>query len=163
MTEEQKKISKKNKDALRKKLGIYGKRNLVLHHKDVTMKYDNPERYILWLPEDLMGMTLSEHSAYHNKDNHYKKGKKVSEETKMKISASSKGRTPWNKGKQLSEDMKRKLSEVHKGNKASDEAKRKIGEAIKGRRWFNNGLKNVLRYECPEGFVEGMKKIMETI
>lgn len=158
MTEEQKMTSKKNKDALRKKLGIYGKRNLVLHHKDVTMKYDNIERYILWLPEDLMGMTLPEHSAFHNKGNHYKKGKKVSEETKAKISASMKGRTSWNKGKQASEEMKMKLSEAHKGQKHSDETKTKLSKARRGKLWFNNGLKNVLRYECPEGFVKGMLK-----
>ena len=22
--------------------------------------------------------------------------------------------------------------------------------------WFNNGIKNVYRYECPEGFIKGM-------
>ena len=39
---------------------------------------------------------------------------------------------PWNKGKKLSEETKRKMSESHKGIKHSEEAKRKISEAKKG-------------------------------
>lgn len=119
MTEEQKKISQKNRYLLRKKLGILGKSNLVLHHKDVAMKYNNIERYILWLPEDLMGMTRSEHSSYHNKGNQANKGKKfgtMSEEHKAKISASE-------KGKKLSEETKRKISEAHKGKAPGNKGK----------------------------------------
>lgn len=111
MTEEQKKISQKNRYLLRKKLGILGKSNLVLHHKDITMKYNNIERYILWLPEDLTGMTRSEHSSYHNKGNQANKGKKfgaMSKAHKAKISASE-------RGKKLSDETKSKISAAHKG------------------------------------------------
>jgi len=46
MTHEQKLISNKNRNALRTKLGIRGNGNLVLHHTDTTMRYNNIERYI---------------------------------------------------------------------------------------------------------------------
>jgi len=54
-------------------------------------------------------------------------GRKVSEETKRKLSAAQ-------KGKKLSEETKRKISEVHKGKKLSEETKRKISESHKGKK-----------------------------
>jgi len=45
MTKEQKNISDKNRDALRKKIGLHGY-DLVLHHVDTTMRHNNIERYI---------------------------------------------------------------------------------------------------------------------
>lgn len=67
-TKEQCKISEKNRIAARKHFGIYGKRNLVLHHKDTSLRSNNIERYILWLPEDLVILTVSEHSKLHGCD-----------------------------------------------------------------------------------------------
>lgn len=46
------------------------------------------------------------------------KGRKLSDETKKRMSESHKSQTPWNKGKKLqplSEERKRKLSEIYKG------------------------------------------------
>jgi hypothetical protein len=49
------------------------------------------------------------------------------------------------------------MSEVHKN--PSEETRRKKSEATrkanKGKHWFTDGIKNVFRYECPEGFVKG--------
>ena len=67
-TKEQCKISEKNRIAARKHFGIYGKRNLVLHHKDMSLRSNDIERYILWLPEDLVILTVSEHSKLHGCD-----------------------------------------------------------------------------------------------
>ena len=47
MTEEQEKISSKNRRLARIHFGIIGNGNLVLHHIDVNMKHNNVERYIL--------------------------------------------------------------------------------------------------------------------
>lgn len=54
------------------------------------------------------------------------KGRKLSEETKKKISES-------NKGRKLSEETKRKISEASKGKKMSEEARQKMSEANKGK------------------------------
>jgi len=58
------------------------------------------------------------------KGNTNNKGKKFSEEHKLKIAES-------NKGKKFSEEHIKKLSESHKGHKQSDEQKRKKSESLK--------------------------------
>lgn len=55
------------------------------------------------------------------------KGKRLSEETKRKMSEA-------HKGKRHSEESKKKTSDAMKGIHRSDETKRKIGEARKGKR-----------------------------
>ena len=62
------------------------------------------------------------------------KGKKLSEETKLKISERTKGRIPWNKGKTgiYTEETRRKMSDKSKGKKMSEEAKKKISIKTKG-------------------------------
>ena len=66
------------------------------------------------------------------KGNTYMNGKKLSEETKNKISNTIKGENhPWY-GKKHLEETKRKISESRKGLKLSEETKRKIGEKSKG-------------------------------
>ena len=55
------------------------------------------------------------------------------EETKAKLSAALKCKTPWNKGKKHSEETKRKMSEKHKGYKFSDESKLKMRKSAMGR------------------------------
>lgn len=99
-------------------------------------------------------------------------GKHLSEEHKNKLSevnkgnAYAKGRPSWNKGKKMSEEFCRKCSESHKGRQAgekhpmygkkhSDAAKKQMSEAKKGMHWYNNGIKNKLCFECPDGFVPG--------
>lgn len=66
-----------------------------------------------------------------------------SDETKRKISESSKGKIPWNKGKQHSAKTKQKISNSNKGKPAnnkgklhSDETKRKMSE------WHQNRINN---------------------
>jgi hypothetical protein len=56
----------------------------------------------------------------------YWKGKKLSEETKKKLSESHKGKKAWNKGIPCSEETKRKISLVNKGKKRSEECKIKL-------------------------------------
>ena len=58
---------------------------------------------------ELIFLTPSEHHKLHNKGKHH------SEETRRKISESTKGRSTWIKGKTISEEYRKKISESMKG------------------------------------------------
>lgn len=95
---------------------------------------------------ELIFLTSSEHTRLH------KTGVTYSEDIKKKLSDAHKGKT-------LSEETKKKMSEAKKN--MSEDTKKKIGEAMKGNKynlgkhWWNNGIKNVLAKECPEGYEPG--------
>ncbi len=85
------------------------------------------------------------------------KGRKLSEETKRKMSISLKGRSVWNKGLpfpnnrkgcKLSEETKRKISEVQKGKHIPEITRKKISEKMKivmlGN---NNGIGHIITKE----------------
>lgn len=73
------------------------------------------------------------------------KGRKVSEETKAKMSDRRKGKrlspntefkkgmTPWNKGLPMSPEQREKMSGINIGRKASDEARKNMSRARTGR------------------------------
>lgn len=125
----------------------------VLHHKDETLRHENPDRYNEWNPEDLVMITSSEHTRLHHIWKHHSiltdeqrkkisnalKGIKRSQETRRKMSESmkgnqnSKGKPNANKCKHLSEETRRKMSESRKGHVVSEDTRRKISEAQKGR------------------------------
>ena len=136
----------------------------------IGMYFDRPAYELVFLPS-------SEHISLHKKGKTYFKGKHHTEEAKKKISEAQKGennsmhgKSPWNKGKKMSEEYCGKNSESHKGkpspNKGkhlSTEIKKKISDtlkgkpnATKGRHWYNNGIKNIMSKECPQGFMPGM-------
>lgn len=62
------------------------------------------------------------------------KVKHHSEETRKKISETMKGKYAWNKGKKFSEETRRKISEANKGKKLSEEHRIKLSEAKKGKK-----------------------------
>ena len=95
--------------------------------KALDMYYNRPA-------DELIFLTIYEHSRLHMK------GKHLSEETRKKIGAASKGKPAWNKGKKMSGEFCRKDSESHKGEKNSfygrhhtEESKRRNSEAHKGK------------------------------
>lgn len=55
-----------------------------------------------------------------------KKGTKLSEETRKKLSESHKGQKSWNKGKKISEDQRRKISQSLKGHVPWNKGKRGV-------------------------------------
>ena len=122
-----------------------GERRLVLISRQeliaLDMYWDRP-------PEELIFLTCSEHRSLHNKDkkcpyfselNRSRKGVRLSEKHKAKLSAACKG---W----KHSEAARAKISAKLKGN-----------TIVKGMHWFHNDEIAVLAYTCPEGFIPGRK------
>ena len=128
LTKEQMKISKAN----HKKAAEFFKlqKGWVLHHIDPDWRYNDIERYILWDPFDLVMMTRADHQRLHQK------GKKLSEETKHKMSESK-------KGKKLSEETRNKIAESEKGKKLSEETKKRISESLKGHQVYEEYKKKL--------------------
>lgn len=145
MTEEQKKISSKNKQKARDYFNIIGQKDLVLHHKDWTLRHNDIERYILWLPEDLVVMKRSEHTKIHWVFDKEERCKHISESKKGKSSV-LKGRIRPNiskslLGKSKSEEHRKHISECQKGKVLSEEHKNKISAAMKGKSSGPTGMK----------------------
>lgn len=94
-----------------------------------------------------------------------RKGQKLSEEHKKKLSEAKKDYNPWNKGlhpKQMkhSEEWKQQNSLRMKQQWSTT---RQVSDAFKqaartnaiGRKWFTDGTICVMAYECPQGFRPG--------
>jgi len=119
--------------------------------KALDMYYNRPA-------DELIFLTIYEHGRLHMK------GKHLSEETRKKLSAAHKNisaetRNKMSEAKQnISAETRKKIAEAMKGKKLSEEHKKKIGEAKKGLCWFNNGIKNIMSKECPDGFIPGRIK-----
>lgn len=77
----------------------------------------------------LKGKRLSEETK--KKISEVQVGRIHSNETRLKMSDSHKGLNTWTKGRKLSEETKRKMSETRKGKKLTEETKKKISLAKK--------------------------------
>ena len=104
------------------------KKDYHIHHIDEN-KMNNSLSNLVYL-------THSEHSKIHNKI-----GKKLSDETKQKLSEAKKN---------MSEESKRKMSEAHKGKTSPNKGKHY--------KWITNGIENRQIAEnitIPDGFRKG--------
>lgn len=130
--------------------------------KKAGMYYHRPANELIFL-------TLEEHSRIHARGNKYTLGWKPSDETRKKMSESAK-RRPRVK---MSDESKRKISMKNSGKKRTHEQIEKIRSIVRGRKfgekakqnmrnakrgqsfWFNDGQKQIRARNCPDGFVPG--------
>lgn len=140
-----------------------GKNEWCLHHRDITLKTTDPDRYHKWLIEDLEPMLKSEHIKLHQS------GRKRSKETRELISSKL-------KGKKRTEEQRQRISEATKlaFQKPENIAKLKARPSHspwnkgmkkarpqkfpqRGRVWVTNGSKDlkVPPDEIPEGYMLG--------
>ena len=107
--------------------------------KALGMYYNRPASELIYL-------TFAEYTSLHWK------GKHLSEDTRKKLSDIAKN---------MSDETKKKIGAASKGNKHflgkhhNKEAKKKIGSAMKKLYWYNNGETNTRAKDCPPGFVPG--------
>lgn len=116
---------------------------------------------------ELIFLTVREHNTLHNSS--IEKRRKMSEARKG-MPGYWKGKTGPMKGKHHSMEARKRMSEAAKGKHIqprSEETRKRISIAkkgnqnakgnqnVKGRHYYNNGKINVMRFECPEGFVPG--------
>jgi len=71
------------------------------------------------------------HSGY-NSTTGGENGYVVSDETRVKLSKSQKGRKPWNRGVPCSEETKKKISEANTGHISTEETRKKLSIASSG-------------------------------
>lgn len=82
---------------------------------------------------ELIFLTHAEHARFH------RKGKKLSEEARRKLSELNKGKSSPMKGNHHTEETRIKISESKKGKQRSDDTRRKISETMKGKPATNKG------------------------
>ena len=123
------------------------------HHKGKVFSEEHRRK----LSEAKKGKVFSEE---HRKNlSEAGKGRVLSEETRRKLSEAKMGRL-------LSEETRRRMSEANKGKVLSEETRKRMSETkkiagtkppgTKGMNWWNDGVRSVLRKECPgEGWVTG--------
>ncbi len=76
-----------------------------------------------------------------------RKGEKMSEEQKQKLSEAAKGRVSWNKGKKFSDEARRNMSKAQTGLKKPNLSKALKGSAKAKKFWFKKGKDNIA-YGC---------------
>ena len=79
---------------------------------------------------------------YSLKNSETHKGRKLSEETKRKISESHKGKPAWNRG------LKMNRPAWNRGIPHSEETRRKMSEALRGRKVWNKGIPRSEETRC---------------
>ena len=132
-----------------------------LHHKDETLRHENPDRYEEWRIEDLVMITSSEHGRLHHTgvvftEEQRKRMReaqlKLSDEKSKcskalwkneeyrnkvcnKISEVMKGKTPWNKGRHgiYSEETIEKLRKANTGKPSPNKGRKYTEEQRKAK------------------------------
>lgn len=141
---------------------IYSKNDLI----EISEYYNRPACELIFLTpfehirlhqlgKKVSAETRQKLSEAHTGKQSCMNGKHLSEEHKLKISEALKGENSQWFGKHHSEETRKRISEALKGKQVSEETRQKFSEARKGKHWYNNGVTSILAKTCPEGFVPG--------
>ena len=135
-----------------------GERRLVDLAKEeliaLDVYYDRPASELIFL-------TGKEHATLHNRS--LERRRKISEMNKGRPQSeeSNRKRSETMKGHKVSAETRRKMSEAKKRNTSRlekhplEETRREISKSHKGTHWYNNDVKSVRAFECPDGFRPG--------
>lgn len=125
-------------------LAAGGKGSSGVKHSEEFRKRDSEMMKSLWTNEEYRNNMIEVHKGKIS----WARGKKFSDEYCLKLSES-------HKGFKVSDETKEKISIANKGKVIPEEQRGLISNALKGRHYYNNGVVEVKRYECPEGFILG--------
>lgn len=93
-----------------------------------------------------------------------RKGRKLSEETKMKmVESANRGEDHYLYGKHLPEETRKKISETLKGNIISENTRKKISESLKGKRTGADSpyARKVDQYDLQGNFIKTWDSIVD--
>lgn len=97
-----------------------------MHHWDKSLRYYNPDRYNMWMIEDLIPMTHSNHIRIHNMN--------ASVDTHEKWSRAQSGENNPMYGRHHTEESRKKIAVASTGRLHSEEELKKMSEALKGQK-----------------------------
>jgi hypothetical protein len=125
-----------------------------LHHKDVTLRHSDIERYLKWLPEDLIMMTSSEHKKLHAK-------LYFESLTSTQRKAIMHRFCNWT-GRHHSEESRKKMHEhnFNRLNGIPEITKERMRKGQTGMHFYNDGVSETRAKECPRRRM-GQRKIKE--
>lgn len=172
--------SKQNREKAKQyfiKIGVWQRfKKPNMHHKDITLRHDNRQRYDEWRIEDLEVMEHADHSRLHQKLNgncmdkpevkrHHDEIMRTSE-VRSAISKTMKEYRQRTQDSEAEKERNRKISEKMKGNKnfaghtLTERHKQILIENIKGKKWYTDGNRNIRCHEGeqPVGYVRGLTK-----
>lgn len=123
-------------------------------------RYSSPEEIGAKISAALKGKKPSAHAVAKAQKTKKERWKPPSEETRKKMSDSMKkaleNKPVWNKG--LTKEVDERLIRQYDKNRppVAEQTRSALSIVTRGTQWYNNGLFNVRRMECPDGFEPGM-------
>lgn len=125
------------------------------HLQSAWNKYKECNFRFIKLEETSEEKLIEREQYWMDKFNVVKEGYNMSEKAGRVV---IKGIKHWNYGKKLSDETKRKISNAHNGIKHTEETKKKLSKLLKGRKAWNKGLLKELQPRYGKSKTESEKR-----